>query len=205
MKKLLFAVLIGLLSFGLAACGSDDSNKAKNDNKPAEEENESIEVNKKLLSVEVTIPSFFFEEDGELDVDKVIADAKADGIDKVTYNEDDGSFTFKMSKSKHKEVMEETKTELVASIDEMIDSGNFSSIQDIKYNKSFSKFTMFVERDAFENSIDGFATLTLGLSGMMYQLFDGVDAEDCKVTIDIKDVETGEVFDSVVFPDDLNE
>lgn len=204
MKKSLFVLFIGLLSLGLVACGSKESDETENDNTPAEEENESVEVDKKLLSVEVTLPAFLFEGEEEVDVDQVIADAKAEGIDKVTYNED-GSFTYKMSKAKHKELMEEMEKELIASVDEMTNSGDLPSIQDIKYNKSFSEFTMIVDRNAFENSFDGFAVLGIGLSGMMYQLFDGVDPEDYEVIINIEDIETGEVFDSVILPEGLEE
>lgn len=204
MRKSLFILFIGLLSLGLVACGSNESDEKENKNTSAEEENESVKVDKKLLSVEVTLPASLFEGEEEVDVDQVIADAKAEGIDKVTYNED-GSFTYKMSKAKHKEVMEEMENELIASVDEMINSEELPSIQDIKYNKSFSEFTMIVDRHSFENSFDGFAALSLGLSGMMYQLFDGADPEDYEVIINVEDVETGEVFDSFVLPEGLEE
>lgn len=62
-----------------------------------------------------------------------------------------------------------------------------------------------MEKEAFENSFDGFAALGLGMSGIYYQLFDGVDMDKNKVTIHLKDDSTGEVYDSIVYPDALEE
>ena len=45
----------------------------------------------------------------------------------------------------------------------------------------------------------------LGMSGMLYQLFNGVDPDDYKVKINLKDEVTDEVFDSVIYPDALEE
>ena len=39
-------------------------------------------------------------------------------------------------------------------------------------NKSFSKFTLIVDKEAFENSFDGFAALGLAMTGMYYQAFE---------------------------------
>lgn len=204
MRKFLFILFIGLLSLGLVACGSNESDETKNKKSSAEEEHESVKLDKNLLSVEVTLPASLFEGEEEVDVEQVIADAKADGIDNVTYNED-GSFTLKMSKAKHKELMEELENELTASVDEMINSENLPSIQDIKYNKSFSEFKIVVNRNLFENNLDALAVFGLNLSGMMYQLFDGVDPEDYEVIINVEDVETGEIFDSIMFPEAFEE
>ena len=41
--------------------------------------------------------------------------------------------------------------------------------------------------------------MSLGLQGMFYQLFNGVEGP--KVTMNFVDGATGEVFDSVVYPD----
>lgn len=201
----LMMLLVGILA--LTACSSDKEKEAVASEKPAAdtEEQETTEetaasVDKGLLSVEINIPPSMFE--GE-DIDTVIADAEAEGI-KATKN-DDGSVTYKMSKSKHKEMMAEMEQSISESIEEMKTSGDFVSIKDITYNKDFNEFTMVVDQAAYENSMDAFATFTLGFSGMMYQLFDGVKTEDNKVKINVKDEETNEVLDEILFPDDMNE
>lgn len=202
LKKLYLSLLTVLL---LTACGSKEENKSDvNGLQTSEADSESkkegsLEVDKNLLSVEVTIPASMIQSEN---IDQVIADAKAEGIEEATQNSD-GSVTYKMSKSKHKEMIKEMEGKLKSSIEEMKTSEDLTSIKDITHNKSFSEYTMIVDREAYENSFDGFAAFGLGLSGMMYQLFDGVKPDNYKVTIEVKDESTGEVFDTSTYPDDL--
>jgi hypothetical protein len=63
--------------------------------------------------------------------------------------------------------------------------------------------TLIVDKELYENSLDGFAILGLGTAALCYQLFDGVQAENIAVTINIKDSTTGELFETMVYPDDL--
>lgn len=199
-KKLLAILLLSILT--LVACSSkDDANeKADNSNqeeKKTEETSGAVAVDKGLLNVEVTIPASFME--GE-DIDAVVAEAKEDGIKDIKKN-DDGSVTYKMTKAKHNEMMQEMKTNVTEYVDELINDEAFASIQDITYNKDFSKFTLEVDKEAFENSFDGFAALGLAMSGMFYQLFEGVDEGKLNVTIDTVDHSTGEVFGTVNYPE----
>ncbi|MBX9975137.1 hypothetical protein [Cytobacillus firmus] len=168
--------------------------------KKSEDENESVKVDKGLLNVEVTLPASMFE--GE-DMDSSIAEAEKEGI-KVTKN-DDGSVTYKMSKTKHKEMMKEMETELQKTIADTKNGEDYPSVKDVTHNKDYSEFTLEVEREAYENSFDGFAVFGLGLSGMFYQLFNGVGPEDYEVKILVKDTATGEVFDEVIYPDAMEE
>lgn len=203
MKK---AILFSVLSFMLvvtAACGKEEANKNQDAVQEEEEsqEEKGVEVDKGLLNVEVTFPAFFFEDE---EMDEVIAEAKADGVKEVTKNED-GSLTYKMSKSVYKELMKEMETNTVEYVDEIKDGEDFASIKDITYKKSFSEFTLVVDQEAYENSFDGFAILGLGMAGMYYQVFDGKMADELKVSIFVKDEASGEIFDTVVYPDDLQD
>ncbi|WP_078433811.1 hypothetical protein [Metabacillus halosaccharovorans] len=206
MKRYIYLFMM-LLSLLLVACGNNDQeNNASNDKESAKQkeeqtEDESVDVKKGLLNVEVTLPASMFE--GE-DIDTVIADAKKEGVKEVTKNED-GSLTYKMSKAKHKEMMEELKTGILETIEETKNSEDYVSIKDITHNDSFSEFTLVVEKSAYEDSMDGFAAFGLGISGMYYQLYNGVDPDDYKVTISLKDEASQEVFDEIVYPDDLEE
>ncbi|MCP3739461.1 hypothetical protein [Rossellomorea sp. BNER] len=207
MKRFTYILLTILMIF-LASCSANEQeNNASDSEKSAKKQTEeqtkdqSVDVDKGLINVEITIPASMFE--GE-DIDTVIANAKKEGITKVTKNED-GSLTYKMSKAKHKEMMKELETNLLATIEETKNSGDYQSIKDITHNNSFSEFTLVVDKGAYENSMDGFASFGLGMLGMMYQLYNGVDPDDYKVTIFIKDQSTQEVFDEIVYPDDLDE
>ncbi|WP_217585855.1 hypothetical protein [Lentibacillus saliphilus] len=150
--------------------------------------------------VEIKIPATFLESE-MTDLDETIASAEEEGIE-VTQN-DDGSLTYTMSKSKHDEMMDELKTELDNTIAEMTSSDEASSIRDVKIDKTYSEFTMIVDREAYENSFDGFAIYGLGMYGVMYQVFDGSNADDQQVTINVEDEATGEVFHTVNYPEDM--
>lgn len=198
-NKLLVFLLLTVLT--LAACSSKDDANDKADNgkqeDKTEETGESVAVDKGLLNVEVTIPASFLE--GE-DIDTVVAQAKEDGIKDAKKN-DDGSVTYTMSKAKHIEMMQEMKASVTEYVDELINGEDFASIKNVEYNKDFSKFTLEVDKEAFENSFDGFAALGLAMSGMFYQLFEGVDEEKLNVTIETVDHSTGEVFGTVDYPE----
>ena len=194
MKKWKFLFVL-LLSVALVACSSNEEST-----KEQEENKEAVEVDKGLLNVEVTLPASLFE--GE-NLDEVIAQAKEEeGIKEVTKNED-GSLTYKMSKSAHKKMMAEMEKEIKASVEEMETSEDYTSIEKVEHNKSFTEFTVTVNKEAFENGFDGFALFGLAIQSMYYQLFDGASEEDYKTTFQLKDVETSEIFDTIIYPDAL--
>ena len=205
MKRFGFLMLlVGLL----AACSPDNPSENTGNNvenaeekQVEEEEQEGIGVDKGLLNVEVTLPASFLEGD---DIEEVIEKAKADGVSKVTKNED-GSLTYKMSKSKHKEMLSEMEESISEYVDELENDDDFPSIKEVSYKRNFQEFTLKVEKEVFENSFDAFATIGIGFVGMYYQVFEGKDLEKNKVTIHLQDASTGENFDSIVYPDALDE
>ena len=163
----------------------------------ANKEEKSTNLDQGPLDVEITLPAFMFE--GE-NLDTIIANAEKNGIPEVVKHED-GSLTYKMSKEKHEELMNETGKGITDSIVEMKNSGAYSSIKDITHHDSFSEFTLLVDKAAYENSMDSFATFSLGMSGTMYQLFNGTNPDQYKVTVFVKDQDTQEIFDKIVYPD----
>ncbi|QDQ03117.1 hypothetical protein FOH38_23225 [Lysinibacillus fusiformis] len=207
MKKIFILPLLLLLSILLSACNqnqekdSDDKKDAADNATEKTSEEGPLKVDKGLLNVEVTLPASFFE--GQ-DIDTVITESKNDGIKEVIKNED-GSLTYKMSKSEHKEMMKELETGILEATEEIKTSGDFPSIKDVSYNKTFSEFTLSVNQEEFENSLDSMASFGLAITSMYYQLFNGVDPEKYKVTVIFKNESNGEVINTVVYPDDLNE
>ena len=213
MKKILF-ILLSIVF--VVACSSNDeaNNEVEQEENPTTESNEEqeshaaedeaaqdvaeVEVDKNLLSVEINIPANMVE-----DIEKTIAEGEDEGFE-ITENED-GSLTYKMSKSKHKELMAEMRASFEETFNEFTTSEDFPSIQEIQPNKDFTEFTMVVDRDLFEEGMDFFATISLGVAGGMYMVFDGqTPSDDFNILIDLEDADTGEVFDTVKFPDDLN-
>ncbi|GAA0361033.1 hypothetical protein [Bacillus horti] len=218
-KSLLTFAFIFLMGCVLVACGNNEESSTEpqgiTDNSEGEAiegeesaealdevanestEEESIEVDKGLFNVEITLPAFFFE--GQ-DMDLIMADAEEDGATDITLN-DNGSLTYTIPKAQHQEIMKQMQVDIAASIAEV--PSTFQSVKEIDHNSSFTEFTLTVEKEAYENSFDGFAVLGLGMSAMMYQVFDGVSPENNKVTFDLVDEETGEVYDTVIYPDFL--
>jgi len=213
MKKL-GGFLIVMLLILLTACSSTEQTQTtQNENEPVkkkenqakeeqgQEEEKPIEVDKGLMNVEVTLPASLFQ--GE-ELDRVIAEAKAAGIGEVSKNSD-GSITYTMSKAKHEEMMMQMEKDLIRSIEEMKDNADLVSVQDITHNQSFSEFTLVVDKEAYKKGFDGFAVLGLGISGMFYGILNGVDPDENKITIFVVDEATQEVFEEMVYPDDLED
>ncbi|MBB6176394.1 hypothetical protein HNQ82_001208 [Anoxybacillus tengchongensis] len=201
MKRIYLITLIFSMFVFLAACGNNnekelnaaETNASENINK-----DDSISVDKNLLDVEVTLPASLFE---GRDIDEVVAEAEGDGIKEVIKNAD-GSLTYKMTKAKHKELIGELENGIKKTIDELKRDKSLIVIQDITYNDNFSEFNMSVDVSSSENSMYGLAAIGLGISGMYYQVFNGV--KDFKVTVNIKNASTGEILDTFVYPDILN-
>lgn len=195
-------ILLSLLMIFLAACSSSVEQNANNNDEKSKEltKEQKVDVDKGLFNVELTLPASLFEDQDE---NTVIAKAKEEDI-KATKNED-GSFTYKMSKVKHKEMIAEIEKGINETLDETVNSEDFVSIKEITHNDSYTEFTLVVDKAAYENSMDSFAVFGLGMSGMVYQLYNGAGADDSKTTISVKDETTQEVFDEIVYPDDLQE
>lgn len=212
-KKILSFLFASTLVLG--ACGGENTNTENDDevnddvedvSENADNEDQNVEVDKKMLNVDITLPASFLEldEDEEIDIDEIKKEAKEDGIKDVVLN-DDGSVTYTMSKSTHRELLDEMEEAVQESIEEIINSEDFPSIKDIKANKKYDQYEVIVDKEGFENSFEGFGILGVAFSSMYYQLFEGVNPDDYEVIIDIIDEETGEVFDTTIYPDALDE
>lgn len=214
MKKIILSLLFAS-TLVLGACGGENTDAENNEevNDDVEDVSENtdnkdgkIEVDRKMLDVEITLPASFleFDDNEEIDIDEIKKEAKENGMKDVVLN-DDNSVTYTMSKSIHRELLAEIEENINEIIEETINGEDFSSIKDIKSNKKYDKFEIIVDKEGFENSFDGFGILGVAFSSMYYQLFEGVNPDDYEVTMDIIDEETGEVFDTIIYPDALEE
>jgi hypothetical protein len=159
----------------------------------------SFNVVKGLFDVSITLPASMFEGD---DIDEVIREAKGNGIKNVVVNRD-GSLTYTMSKATHNRITNELKEGFIESLEDMKSGNDFKSIHDVKYDGKLTKFTLTVDKEAFENSFDGFAIFGIGLMSMYYQVYSGVDVDKWSATIEIKDRYSGKVFRTTNYPGDL--
>ncbi|NLY38442.1 MAG: hypothetical protein GX044_03980 [Firmicutes bacterium] len=199
MKRL--AVILIILCLLLPGCGGPDPGPDGGNDTEPQASGETIDVEKGLFDVTVTLPASMVELE---DAETITEEAREKGIKDVVINSD-GSVTYKMSRSVHKQMMQELRESFNQTASDLKSGGDFTSIRDIKYNRNLTSITLVVEREAFENSLDGFAVFGLGFAAMYYQLFDGVKAENIKVTINIEDEATGELIQAIVYPDVLEE
>lgn len=160
---------------------------------------QGMEVDKGVLDIEVTLPvSLVIDKD----LEQVIAKAKNAGVSEVI-NNGDGSITYKISSTS--EIMSQLDTTLLNSIEEMKNGENIVSIRDITFNQSLSEFTMVVDKDLYEKSLDRFVALGLGIAGLFIGILNGIDPDNNTVVIFVKDEATQEVFEKIVYPDDLED
>lgn len=183
--RLFRVALCIILVMMLIACSNDKENSKSMNAKKSDDE------------VEVTLPAILFQNQ---DFDTLTEKAKSKGVNEVVKNED-GSLTYKMTKSVYNELFNEIET----TITKMVDEGKkkLQSVKDITHNKTLSEFTFVVDRKSYENSMDGLVIYTLGVVALNYQIFKEKDSSDDKVSISLKDEKTGDVFSVFEFPDVL--
>ncbi|MBH5317100.1 hypothetical protein I6N90_04660 [Paenibacillus sp. GSMTC-2017] len=211
MKRIIYFLTLSSVLL-LSACGDAQQNQTTNKtvlnevkSQPSavteeKEKDQTIEVDKGLLSNEVTLPASMF--NGQ-DLDQVIAAAKEKGVGEVTKNAD-GSLTYKMSKTVYNKMLKELKGTTIEYVESLKNGVDYTSIKDVTYNESFSEFTLIVDKEAYESSLDGMASLGLFFSASLYQLFEGVSNEKLKITVNVQDEKTKEIISTKDFPDELN-
>jgi hypothetical protein len=194
-KLVLGSVLAILITSGCA--GPEEAAPAEETTAVVEEESSAgIEVDEGLFNVEVTIPAEFFEGQTEADI---AANAEESGYENYVFNAD-GSVTYTMSKAAHDAALQEMRDGIDDSIQEAVNASP-DVFQSVTYNDAATKFDVTVDRAAYDASFEaGFISFTLGISGMFYQMFDGVPTEEQGVIIDFIDGATGEVFDTQTWP-----
>ena len=186
MKKwMLSLAIISLLA--LAACG-----ESKSDEKTSSTQQKDVEI---------TLPAEFFEGESE---ETIKASAKDQGIKDVTI-EEDGSVTYTMAKEDHEVMLEQLTKDMATSIEEIAVSEEYPSIQDITYNKDFTEYNLTVDREAYENGFDSMVLFGLILSTTSYKLFEGEQEENVKVKFNYIDAATNQVYDSSIYPDDMED
>lgn len=149
---------------------------------------------------QVVIPQSFFSEE---ELDNIIKEMEVEGEVDVTMNED-GNLVYNMPKDEYDEMMEEFRDNIDDMIEDVLEDETLSAVNDISVNNRYNTFDVTVDRAVFEESFQGMFILGLGISGVMYQTFDNTSDSD-SVTFNFIDQATGDVYDTVVYPDALEE
>lgn len=196
-----FAMLILALSLAVSgtACGSDSKEKSSESKKTEETSKESeeatddletlgnVDVDEGIFNVELTIPADYIGEQTQEDLDKL---AQEHDFKSIVLNAD-GSATYTMTKKQHKDFLEEYRTQINISLNEMIGSEEYPNITKIDANDNFTEFTVTTsstELDMYES----LSTMAFYLYGGMYSAFSGETIDNVSVTF--INADSGEVI-----------
>lgn len=197
-------VLVGGCSAGADEDPADSASGTQSVETPSVENEgqtlQDVEVDRGFFTVEVTIPANLF---GDLVEDRteeeIAANAEESGYIDYTMN-DDGSVTYVMPRGVYEEALAEMKQSLDVSIEEIV-SESPDVFQSITYDRSVTAFDVVVDRPSFEADFAAsFVGFTLGITGLFYQIFEGVASDDQEVMIYFIDGATGESFESQRWP-----
>lgn len=203
-KKLSFMLLMMILTGIIGGCSSkkaDGDIGASNDvggieTKTEEKESGGIEVDKNLLSVEITLPPGIAGDQSEFDKEAYLKENEGFLDAEVSA---DGSLKIKMTKKKHQEMVDEMRTNLEASYVALIEGEDTPYIKDLSAKNDYKEITISVDRIAYEKTID-FTVLMVGFSTGMYQAIKGEEF-DCQIKI--VDHTTKEVISDINYPEDI--
>ncbi|MBE5825253.1 MAG: hypothetical protein E7307_01315 [Butyrivibrio sp.] len=205
MSKRVVASLLVVLMILVCACGknntvSEDDNKstALSDDKSAaedvkssneEEKTQSIEVDENLLTVEITVPSSFIGETTQEDIDKSV---KENGYVSGTLNSD-GSVTYKMTKTQHKELVAKIKETIDTQMSEMVGSEDYPNIVSVEANDDYTNFTITTKSTEL-GLMESMSTLAFYMYGGMYNAFAGNKVDN--IHVDFVNEASGQVIQS---------
>jgi hypothetical protein len=136
-----------------------------------------IEVENKLLTVTLTMPADFV---GETTQEELEKSAKETGNFISVKLNNDGTATYVMTKSAHKELMDTTRADFEKQLQEMVRSEDYPKITEIKVNDDFTKFEVTTENEE-PDLAESFATFTFYMMSGTYHIFNGTQPDNCQV------------------------
>lgn len=186
MKNKIYAILLATtLAMSLVACGGKDDSK-----KESETNNDKIEVDENLLTVELTIPSDFVGETTQEELNQTVEEE--DGLKSITLNED-GSATYVMTKKKHKEMMSEIKTGIDEELQAMVGSEDYPNFTKVEANENYTSFTITTTSSELDLA-ESFSVMSFYMQGGLYNVFNGTPADN--IHVDFVNADSGAIISS---------
>ncbi len=208
LKKVLVYILS--ISMTLTACGgvpiNKDSNAVKESTESVEssyEDTESaasddtdsldvlgdVKVDNNLFNVEITVPKDFV---GEITQEELDAPGTEKNYNTATLN-DDGSVTYKMSKSQHQDMLKSIADSIDEGLNGMIGSEDYPNITDVKADSDYTSFTVTTKNE--ETSLtETLSVLVLYMYGGMYAVFNGTTVDN--VHVEFINEGSGQIIDT---------
>lgn len=187
-KKFVSLVLILVMVFSATACSTKESEKITEETEETKE-NDSIEVDENLLTVEITVPAEYMEDTTQEDLDDAV---KENSFKSATLNED-GSATYVMTKGKHKEFMSKLSEEFNSTLSEMVGSTDYPNFTDIEANSDFTSFKITTKSTELDFN-ESFSVLAFYMYGGFYNSFNGTPVDN--IHVDFVNADSGEIISS---------
>lgn len=185
MKNKIYAILLATtLAMSLVACGGKDDSK-----KESQTNNDKIEVDENLLTVELIIPSDFI---GETTQEELNQTVEEEGFKSITLNED-GSATYVMTKKKHKEMMSEIKSGIDEELQAMVGSEDYPNFTKVEANKDYTLFTITTTSSELDLA-ESFSVMNFYVQGGLYNVFNGTPADN--IHVDFVNADSGAIISS---------
>lgn len=201
MKKIIALLLSIVVLISVTACGANPTKNTTSDKKLTESTtttdntSEKLEVDENLLTVDITLPASFFQDQSE---EEIKEKALENGCKKCTIN-DDGTVIYTMTKKAHKDLLKKMSDEIKKSVSELLKGENsVASFVSIDYNDDFSKYEVYVDPAKY-NSMDSLYALGFYVTGAYYQALAGIDNDKIDVVVSFMDNETKEVIDTASY------
>ncbi len=109
----------------------------------------------------------------------------------------DGSAEVTMTPERHKEAIQEVLGSVKANFTAILEAKNTSYVKDITYSDTLDQVKLQVIRKEYEKAFD----LTPSLVSMVVRVYQAFLDIPYHVEVSIADVDTGEVFETFVFPE----
>lgn len=207
-KKLLTLILVGIMSISTIACGDSSNSESANQetvedtDEPTEEPDASeesedlseldslgdIEVEKELFDVNITLPAEYV---GDTTQEELDASAEEYGY-KIVLNED-GSATYTMTKSQHKQFLADYKETLNSALQEMVGSEDYPNVTAISANDNFTEFTVTTTSTELDLN-ESFSVMAFYMYGGIYNIFTGESVDN--IHVDFVNADSGEIISS---------
>ena len=204
MKKL--SIVVAVTCF-LMACGNTDENNKQ----PTETTNKQTEQNGTETTPELPVNSITTV-NGEQVVQRTIStnefDQLADeeiteilqqqGAQQIVFNENKTiSYTIpKQQFDTEKQTLEKQLDQLMSEVNA---AANFPTIQEVTADKSYTKYRIVVDRNAYEESYDSTAIISLMISATYYLSYIGDTS--AFITVDYIDGQTNQSYKTETYPE----
>lgn len=206
MKHILVRFLAVVLAVCLVGCSAPVSSSApQSASSPASQSVSSsaasvqqgvIEAKTDAMTAEITISLDMLEELGTTAEEYMENARQGDGFIDITQSED-GTVTLTLEKK----VYDQMLLEMRDSINEFFPMENYPSVKAITCNSDVTAVKLTVDQEAYQEGTDSFAMLGVYMCIGYYHIFSG--APDTKTTITLVDEATGNVFETILWPEDL--